>query len=113
MRTIATKKRTKGKRPMPFPFVLECLYPKEYIIKPMFGCHAIYIGGKIYLILRKRSDHPSINGVWIATSIEHHASLRKEFPSMKSIEVLGKSPTNWQVLQESSEDFEQSVIRAC
>ena len=98
---------------MPFPFVFECLYPKEYVVKPMFGCYAIYIGGKICLILRKRKDHPGINGVWIATSVEHHASLLKEFPSMRSIDVLGKPPTNWQVLPEASEDFEQSVIRAC
>ena len=79
----------------------------------MFGCYAIYIGGKICLILRKRKDHPGINGVWLATSIEHHASLMKEFPAMKSIDILGKSPTNWQVLPETSEDFEQAVIRAC
>ena len=108
-----TLKETRGKRPMPFPFVFECLYPKEYSVKPMFGCYAIYVGGKICLILRKRKDHPGINGVWLATSIEHHVSLIKEFPSMRSIDVLGKAPTNWQVLPEASEDFEQSVTRAC
>jgi hypothetical protein len=98
---------------IPFPFVIDYLYPLEPVIKPMFGCHALYIGSKIYLIVRKRKTYPSINGVWIATSREHHASLKKEFPSMKSITVLGKAPTNWQVLRESSKTFEEEVIRAC
>jgi hypothetical protein len=79
----------------------------------MFGCHALYLGSKIYLILRKKKDLRRINGVWIATSREHHESLKKLFPFMRSIDVLGKPPTNWQILPESSEDFEASVIRAC
>ncbi len=32
---------------------------------------------------------------------------------MKSIHVLGKGVTNWQVLQEKAEDFESSVLTAC
>jgi len=32
---------------------------------------------------------------------------------MHSIEVLGKGTTNWQVLSESSPDFESSVVTAC
>ena len=106
---MAKKKST----PLPFSFVMEYLYPNEPVVKPMFGCFALYLGRKIVLILRKRSDHKNINGVWIATNVKHHESLRKLFPSMKSIEVLGKNPTNWQVLPESSDDFEESVIKAC
>ncbi len=79
----------------------------------MFGCHALYIGKRIVLILRKRDTHPETNGVWIATTRVHHASLRKLFPSMQSIAMLGKAPTNWQVLPEASEDFESGVIKAC
>jgi len=79
----------------------------------MFGCHALYIGRKICLILRKRTSHPSINGVWIATSKEHHESLKKELPSMRSITLLGRAPTNWQMIRESSATFEEEVIRAC
>jgi hypothetical protein len=98
---------------VPFPFVFEYLYPLEPVTKPMFGCHALYIGRKICLILRKRASNPSINGVWIATSREHHESLKKELPSMKSVTVLGKAPTNWQVIRESGASFEEEVIRAC
>lgn len=105
----ARKKRS----PLPFSFVFDYLYPKEPVVKPMFGCHALYLDRKICLILRKRSTHPAINGVWIATSREHHESLRTLLPSMRSIDILGKAPTNWQVIPETSPDFESSVIAAC
>jgi hypothetical protein len=103
----------KSKKHLPFEFVLDYLYPKEPTIKPMFGCFAIYIDRKIVLVLRDRKEHPADNGVWIATTKEHHASLKKEFPSMRSIKLLGKGVTGWQVLPASANDFESSVIRAC
>jgi len=37
-------------------------------------------------------------GVWLATTEEHHQSLRREFPNMRSIRLFGKKVTNWQVL---------------
>ena len=39
------------------------------------------------------------NGVWIATGKEHHASLKKVLPSMKSVYILsnGKNETGWQM----------------
>jgi hypothetical protein len=73
----------------------------------------VYSGKRLVLILRHRETHPEANGVWIATKREHHESLRKIFPSMRSIDFLGKGPTNWQVLSETSPDFESSVITAC
>jgi hypothetical protein len=68
---------------------------------------------KIVLILRDRRDHLSDNGVWLATSEEHHASLRREFPSMRTIQLLGKKETHWQVLPAEAPDFEESAMRAC
>ena len=105
--------RTHKSKKVPFSFVLDHLYPLDPLIKPMFGCYGIYIGKKMVLILRQRKSHPSINGVWIATKKEHHESLKKLFPSMKSIHVLGKGVTNWQVISEKVEDFESSVLLAC
>ena len=98
---------------MPFEFVLECLYSKSPVVKPMFGCHAVYIDEKIMFILRDREDVPEDNGVWIATTKEHHESLKKDFPSMRSISVLGSGVTGWQVLPVTSDDFEESVVKAC
>ena len=79
----------------------------------MFGTHTFYIGEKVVLIARKKKEHPRDNGVWIATLREHHATLKKELPGMRSISLLGEAPTNWQVIPETSPHFESSVIRAC
>jgi hypothetical protein len=101
------------KKPLPFNFVFEYLLPKEPLVKPMFGCHALYLGKKIVIILRKRGTHTGMNGVWFATSREHHGTLRKLIPSMRSIPMLGKHPTNWQMIPEKSSDFESGVITVC
>jgi hypothetical protein len=79
----------------------------------MFGCLAVYAGGKIVLILRDRRDYAADNGVWLATTEEHHRSLRREFPNMRSIQQFGKGTTGWQVLPADAPDFEQAALRAC
>jgi hypothetical protein len=79
----------------------------------MFGCLAIYVKEKIVLILREKPTYPEDNGVWLATTPEHHASLRREFPNMRSIKLLGKKVTGWQVLPSDAPDFEEAAVRAC
>jgi hypothetical protein len=101
------------KKPIPFPFVLEALEGIDYTIRPMFGCHAIYIEEKLVLILRNQQEHQRDNGVWIASQLDHHASLKSNFPSMRSIELLGKGPTKWQNLPADADDFEESALKAC
>src|SRR5579859_2374840 len=84
------------KQKIPFEFVreeLDRIYP---CVKPMFGCYAIYVGEKLVMILRKRDDHMDDNGVWLATSREHHPGLKEEFPCLRSIRLLGYSETEWQ-----------------
>ena len=100
---------------IPFEFVLDYLHPLEVTIKPMFGCHAIYSGGKILLIVRKKEDHTDANGVWIATGKEHHESLKKVLPSMHSVYILsdGKGETGWQMIHEDADDFEEAVTKVC
>jgi hypothetical protein len=98
---------------IPYDFVLEQLWQAEPVVKPMFGCHAVYIGEKIFFILRKKEDHTEDNGVWIATTPEHHESLRKDFPVMRSIRAFGEGVTGWQVLPEDGPAFEESVMLAC
>lgn len=98
---------------VPFDFVLEKLSPANPTTRPMFGCFGVYIGEKIVMALRDRTSAPKDNGVWLATSQEHHESLKKKFPSMRSIGVLGKAVTSWQIIPESADDFEQSVIEIC
>ncbi len=103
---------TPKKKP-PFSFIIDYLAHKEPVVKPMFGCHAIYIGRKIVLMLRKRSTHRTVNGIWIATGKEHHERLKKLLPSMKSIDVLGNGETNWQMIPERAKDFESSALILC
>lgn len=105
--------RIRLKKPIPFDFVLEQLERLSPITKPFFGCTAVYVGEKIVLILRNKSVEPESNGVWLATTYEQHQSLRRDFPSMRSIGVLGDGITGWQLLHVNDADFEESVMRAC
>lgn len=98
---------------IPFEFVMEALARANPRIKPMFGCQAIYLEEKIVLILRKRKDYEEDNGVWVATAPEHHVSLKKDFPSLRSIRLLGGRLTAWQNLPFEADDFEESVMKAC
>ena len=105
--------RIKPQKQVPHEFVLDALSALSSYTRPMFGCLAIYVEDKIVLILRDKPSHEADNGVWLATTTEHHESLRDEFPSMRSIGVLGKQVTGWQVLPASAPDFEESALHAC
>ncbi len=101
------------RKPVPHEFVLDALLPVSPTTRPMFGCIAVYVGEKIVLCLRDKPTSPADNGVWLATTQDHHASLRLEFRNMRSIQLLGKSVTGWQLLPSDAVDFESSVLRAC
>ena len=102
------------RKTVPHPFVLEAIAALSPETRPMFGCLAIYVGDKIVLVLRdKRNETANDDGVWLATTIEHHESLRRDFPKMRSIRVLGKKVTGWQVLPADAPDFEEAALRAC
>ncbi len=103
----------KQRKPLPYEFVLDAIASLSPRTNPMFGCLAIYIGDKIALILRDKPSHSADNGVWLATTHDHHDSLRREFPSMRSIQLLGKKVTGWQVLPVDAPDFEESALHAC
>jgi hypothetical protein len=103
----------KRRKPIPHAFVLDAISTLSPYSRPMFGCLAIYVKGKIVLILRDKPTNTADNGVWLATTEEHHQSLRREFPNMRSIQVLGKPVTGWQVLPVDAPDFESAALRAC
>jgi len=103
----------KQRKPIPRAFVLDAISTLSPYTRPMFGCLAIYVKDKIVLILRDKPKNTADNGVWLATTQEHHQSLRHEFPNMRSIQVLGKPVTGWQVLPVDAPDFESAALRAC
>lgn len=103
----------KQRKPVPHQFVLDTIAPLSPYTRPMFGCIAIYVKDKIVLILRDKPESTGDNGVWLATTEEHYESLRREFPNMRSIQVLGKPVNGWQVLPADASDFEESALHAC
>jgi hypothetical protein len=103
----------KQRKAVPHEFVLDAIAPLSPWTRPMFGCLAVYVKEKIVLVLRDKLKNTADNGVWLATTEEHHESLRGEFPNMRSIKVLGKAVTGWQVLPVDAPDFEEAALRAC
>jgi hypothetical protein len=103
----------KQRKNVPHEFVLEAIAPLSPRTNPMFGCLAVYVEEKIVLILRDKKDQTADNGVWLATTEEHHESLRREFPNMRSIAMFGKKVTGWQVLPADAVNFEEAAMRAC
>ena len=103
----------KQRKKIPYEFVLDALSDASPWTRPMFGCLAVYVNDKIVLVLREKPEASADNGVWLATTIEHHELLRREFPHMRSIGVFGKEITGWQVLPADAPDFEQAALRAC
>lgn len=103
----------KPRKAIPHEFVLDALAPLAPVTRSMFGCLAVYVEDRIVLALRDKHDHTADNGVWLATSEEHHESLRGEFPHLRSIQVFGKPVTAWQVLSADAPDFEEAALRVC
>ena len=97
-------------KPHPLDWVVEELRDQpSYLEKPMFGCRACYLMGELKLVLASADEEPW-NGVLVATSKEHHESLRREIAALAPHPVLGK----WLYLSEQDEDFERlsgQVIR--
>jgi hypothetical protein len=85
----------------------------------MFGCLAVYVGGKIVLILRRKHDPKTLrdDGIWVATLPEHNESLLEEFPMLRRIEMFQsqgqKAFTGWLNLPEHEEYFEETALAVC
>jgi hypothetical protein len=102
------------KKKIPFEFVLDELADIRPWTRQMFGSTAVYVEDKIVFLLRyKPTRRDGDDGVWVATTKEHHASLRHQLPNLRSIATLGSGETGWQVLPVGAGDFEESVLLAC
>src|ERR1035441_4301008 len=103
----------KQRKTVPHEFVLDAIAALSTRTRSMFGCLAVYVEDRIVLASRDKRDETADNGVWLATTVEHHESLRREFPAMRSVQLPGKNVTGWQVLPADAPDFEQAALRAC
>jgi hypothetical protein len=112
MRTGADKAKQKP----PHAFVVEALSALNPEARRLFSGFGIYVGDKIVLMLRDRPQFPQDNGVWIVLSEEtdpRDASLRKEFPSLRKIGLLGGKIGHWLLIPGDGPRFEQEAMRAC
>ena len=79
----------KRRKATPHEFVLDAISSLAPSTRPMFGCLAVYVDERIVFVLRDKGSSATDNGVWLATTKEHHEDLRREFAHMRSIAVLG------------------------
>jgi len=93
---------SKKKKPQnPFLWVVDPIIEEpSYIDKAMFGCRAIYLHGRLVLLLTSGAE--PWNGLLIPTDHQFHESIKQDFFSVVQHPVLKK----WLYLPEASEDFE-------
>ncbi len=101
------------KRPTPFQFVLDELFPVRPTTKQMFGFTYIYLDEKLLLGLRDSVKQPQTNGIWLFTLSEHLASLHKEFPMLPRSSFWKSGENGWVILASKLGDFEECAFKAC
>ncbi len=84
----------------------------------MFSGYAVYIGDKIVCMLRESPKSPEDNGVWLVFSETFDASaglkaFRREFPSIRPIQLLGGQIKHWLLLPSDAPNFETESLHAC
>jgi hypothetical protein len=97
-------------------FVLEALAPLHPEVRRMFSGFAVYLGDRIVCMLRDHEKSPRDNGVWLVLSEGINPAdpdLRREFPSIRSIGLLGDKIRHWLLIPSDGPDFEIEALRAC
>lgn len=82
----------------------------------MFSGFAVYLGNRIVCMLRDHEKSPRDNGVWLVLSESTDPAdteLRREFPSIRSIELLGDKIGHWLLIPSDGPDFEIEALHAC
>ena len=82
----------------------------------MFSGFAVYVRDKIVLMLRDREKHPEDNGLWLVFSETADLAgpeIRREFPSLRLIGLLGGKIGHWRLIPADSPSFESECLHAC
>jgi len=106
----------KPKQKAPHGFVVEALAPLNPEVRRMFSGFAIYVGDLLICMLRESPKSPRDNGVWLVLSEGMDPAdrgLRSEFPSLRSIELLGGKIGHWLLIPSDGRDFEAEAMHAC
>lgn len=86
-------------------FWIADLFPESRIVRRMFGCDAVYLDGKLQLVLA--DGKAPWAGVLVCTDRERQEALRKEIAVLRPHEILPK----WLYLSEREENFEETCER--
>jgi hypothetical protein len=103
------------RRSAPYGFILEALAPLEPEVRPMFSGFAVYVDDKIVLMLRDSPKHPEDNGVWLVfseTADLADPKIRRDFPSLRLIGLLGGKIAHWRLIPADSPTFESEALHA-
>ncbi len=96
---------TRKKKHHPLRWVLEPLMEDpSYLERPMFGCLACYLHGRLSLLLAS-GDEPW-NGLLIPTDHQFHEAIRQDFTGVLRHPVLKK----WLYLPVSDDNFETEAM---
>ena len=99
----------------PYPFVLEGLTPLKPEVRRMFSGFAVYVGDKIVLMLRDSPKHPEDNVVWLVFSETANLAdpgIRRDFPSLRLINVFAGKIADWRLILADCPTFEAEAWRA-
>ncbi len=112
----AMARPTRLKQKPPHAFVLDALAPLHPEVRRMFSGFAVYIGDRIVCMLRDHPKSPRDNGVWLVISDTFNPAdptLRREFPSLRSIELLAGKIGHWLLIPGDGPTFETEALHAC
>lgn len=101
------------RRRVPFPFVLEELFPVRPTVKQIFGFTHIYLGERLVCSLRDSAKQPATNGMWLYTTVDQIESLSKEFPELPRRNLWRSGKNGWVILSSKLTVFEEYALRAC
>jgi hypothetical protein len=100
---MAHKSKKKPKQHTLLWVVESLMEEPSYLEKPMFGCLAIYLHGRLMLVLA--SGEEPWNGLLVPTEHQFHTAIMREFRDVVQHPVLKK----WLYLPEATEEFEPSA----
>jgi hypothetical protein len=106
----------KPRQKAPHAFVLDALMPLNPEVRRMFSGFAVYLGDRIVCMLRDHPKSPRDNGVWLVLAESTNPTdpeLRREFPSIRQIELLGSKIGHWLLIPSDSPGFEMEALHAC
>ena len=75
----------------------------SFVQKKMFGCQAVYLFGKLVLVLAAKEE--PWNGLLVCTSREFHPLLIVEYPCLQPHPILRK----WLYLTQNYDGFEEAA----